>query len=60
MKLKNKIIETDDFYHDLIDEKIKLEDILQNKEDIDKISNAIKILQEFKDLLENNDMIDYY
>jgi hypothetical protein len=54
---KAKIV-TDDFYYDLFEGGyIKPEKLLKNKEDIDKVNNAIKIIEDFKDSAE--DIIEY-
>lgn len=54
-----KII-TNDFFYDLFDGGyIKPEDLLKNENDVETIKNAIKIIKEFRDLAEENDVLDY-
>jgi len=54
-----KII-TNDFFYDLFDGGyIKPEDLLKDENDVETIKNAIKIIKEFRDLAEENDVLDY-
>jgi hypothetical protein len=54
-----KII-TNDFFYDLFDGGyIKPEDLLKNENDVETIKNAIKIIKEFRDLAEENDVLDH-
>ena len=52
MKIKEgcvSIRKLDDFWYDLISGGyLNPEDILENKEDIDRVKNAIEIIQEFE------------
>jgi hypothetical protein len=57
---KNATVETDDFWYDLIDGGyIKPEKILANPNDVKKIKYAIKVLENWKNDLEKNDIIQY-
>jgi hypothetical protein len=54
-----KII-TNDFFYDLFDGGyIKPEDLLKDENDVETIKNAIKIIKEFRDLAEENDVLDH-
>jgi len=56
---KAKIV-TDDFFYDLFDGGyIKPEKLLKNQEDIEKVKEAIKVISDFKDSAEDNDIIQY-
>ena len=56
---KAKIV-TDDFFYDLFDGGyIKPEKLLKNQEDIEKVKEAIKVIIDFKDSAEDNDIIQY-
>lgn len=54
MKLKeDAAVTTGDFWYDLFDGGyIKPEELLENSSDITKVNNAIKVLKEFRDTLE--------
>ena len=53
------VIESEGFWYALTDGGyIKPEEILENKEDIDKINEAIQILQTFETILTNFDIIN--
>lgn len=44
---------SDDFWYDLTDGGyLNPEEILENKEDVDRVNEAIKVLQEFRDSCE--------
>ena len=59
MEIKKKII-TDDFFGDLFETgHIKLEKHLKNKEDIELIKGAMKVLSDFKEDLEKQNKIIY-
>jgi hypothetical protein len=57
--LDDAYVTTSDFFYDLfIGGYIKIEDILKNKEDIDEVKNAIKIIKKFKNDAEDNDILN--
>lgn len=48
MKFKeNATINTSDFWNDLFDGYINLEELLENEKDIEEVKNAIKVLKTF-------------
>lgn len=48
---------TSDFRYDLFDGwYLNAENILKNQEDIDKINNAIKVIEEYRQIREDNDL----
>ena len=50
-------IETSDFWYDLTDGGyIKPSELLENKEDIERVENAIKVIQEFEQSAWDNDI----
>ena len=59
MKYK-KVITTADFWYDLFEGGyIKPKEVLENKEDIKKVEEAIKVLKTFQNAGEDQDMIEY-
>jgi len=61
MEFKDNIdpISTCEFWYDVFDGGyIEPEDLLKNKEDIDKVRNAITLLNQFRDELEENEIIE--
>lgn len=60
MRFKENIkIKTDDFFYDLFDEKIKVEDLLEDEKDINTVKNAKQVLEDLLDSLESKDLIIY-
>lgn len=58
--VKGAEIQTDDFYYDLFDGGyIKPEKLLKNKEDIDRLKEAIKIVKKFHDEAEEQGVLEY-
>jgi len=52
-------ITTDDFWYDLFDGGyIKPEELLVDKNDIEKVKSAISVLEDFKEQLEENGIIE--
>jgi len=55
---KNAKVETSDFYYDLFEGGyISPKKLLVDKEDTDRVNEAIRVIEEFKDALEDNDII---
>lgn len=55
---KNVKIETDDFYHDLfLGGYIKPEKILENRDDIKRVQDAIDVIDDFYNSAEEADII---
>jgi len=61
MKWKeNAEIVTSDFWYDLTDGGyIKPKDLLEDEEEIKRVEEAIKVLEEFKQSAEDNDVLEY-
>lgn len=58
---KNKYPSTDDFWYDFIEnDYIKPEQFLKDQIDIDKVNEAIKLIREFKNTINNKDLIIYH
>lgn len=61
MKFKENIaVGTDDFHYDLFQGRIKLEDILIDKEDIIKLKEAIKTINDFENELTRENILYYF
>jgi hypothetical protein len=57
---KGAKIETSDFYYDLFDGGyIKPDKLLKSKSDVERVKDAIKTIEDFKDSAESNDVIEY-
>lgn len=57
---KTKAVHTDDLWYDIFEGGyIKPEKLLKNKEDIEKVNNAIKTLLEFRQKAEEQNLIKY-
>ncbi len=57
---KDAEIATDDFYYDMFDGGyIKPEKLLESKEDVDKVKEAIKVIKLFKKSAEQQDVTNY-
>lgn len=57
---KNAEINTSDFWYDLFEGGyINPEKLLENKEDANKIKEAIALLKNFKDSAEEEDILNY-
>ena len=58
--LKNAKVETDDFWYDLFEEgRIQPVKLLKNEEDIFKILDAVNTLLDWRNELENKEIIEY-
>lgn len=53
------VVDTDNFWYDLLDETIELEKILEEP-DLSKVKTAIETLQQFKVEAEEKELINYY
>lgn len=59
--IKKSKIETDDFYYDLFEGGfIKLDKVLKNGDDIEKVKSAIKTIIDFKNEAENKGVVIYH
>jgi len=57
---KNARISTSDFLYDLFDGGyIKPEKLLKNKDDINRVNEAMKVIEEFIDAAEAQDVVEY-
>jgi hypothetical protein len=57
---KGAKIMTDDFWNELMDGEFDLKQVLLYEDDIEDIQKAIKLLNDLKTEMENNEVLIYY
>lgn len=57
---KNVKVVCEDFWYDLNEGYIKLEKLIEDKEQLQKLSEAIKLVKSFEEALEENGLLEDY